>query len=88
MIKPGYHEGGICDLGRHCINIVTADILKLVSTYPGIQFRLPCTPGTIFHGCQIVLWDPLDAKRRCPKKGLGYMKMHGFHGNTYALYYG
>ena len=52
------------------------------SSYPGIQFRLPCTPRTIFHGCQVVYWDPLDAKQRCPKKiGLGYVKMHGFHGN-------
>ena len=36
---------------------------------PGTQFRLPCTPPwTIFHGCQIVHWDPLDGKRRCPQK--------------------
>ena len=40
--------------------------------YPGIQFRLPCNPPprTIFHGCQIVHWDPLDGKRRCPQKKL------------------
>ena len=54
--------------------------------YPAIQLRLPCTPPpprTNFHGCQIVHWDPLDAKRRCPQKqiGLGYVNMHGFHGN-------
>ena len=52
--------------------------------YPGIQFRLPCTPPrTIFHGCQIVHWDPLDGKRRCPQKnfGLGYVKLHGFYAN-------
>ena len=52
--------------------------------YPGIQFRLPCTPPrTIFHGCQIVHWDPLDKKRRCPQKkfGLGYVKLHGFYAN-------
>ena len=32
-------------------------------------------PRTIFHGCQIVHWDPLDAKRRCLQKkiGLGYV---------------
>ena len=32
-------------------------------------------PRTIFHGCQIVHWDPLDAKQRCPQKkfGLGYV---------------
>ena len=28
----------------------------------------PPPPRTIFHGCQIVHWDPLDAKQRCPKK--------------------
>ena len=49
--------------------------------YPGIQFRLPCTPRTIFHGCQIVHLDPLDGKRRCPQKkiGLDYVKLHGFY---------
>ena len=32
-------------------------------------------PRTIFHGCQIVNWDPLDGKRRCRQKnfGLGYV---------------
>ena len=40
-------------------------------------------PRTIFHGCQIVYWDPLDGKRRCPQKifGLGYVKLHGFYAN-------
>ena len=48
----------------------------------GIQLKLPCTPRTIFDGCQIVHWEPLDAKRRCPQKnGMGYVKMHGFYGN-------
>ena len=32
--------------------------------YPGIQFRLPFT---IFHGSQIVHWESLNAKHRCPK---------------------
>ena len=41
--------------------------------YPGIQFRLPCTPPrTIFHGCQIVYWDPLNEKLRCPQKKFGF----------------
>ena len=60
---------------RECYDIII---------YPGIQFRLPCTPPrTIFHGCQIVHWDPLDGKRRCPQKnfGLGYVKLHGFYAN-------
>ena len=36
----------------------------------------------IFHGCQIVHWHPLDEKQSCLKKiGMGYVKMHGFHGN-------
>ena len=55
-----------------------------LNIYPGIQFRLPCTPPrTIFHGCQIVHWDPLDGKLRCPQKnfGLGYVKLHGFYAN-------
>ena len=40
-------------------------------------------PRTIFHGCQIVHWDPQDGKRRCPQKnfGLGYVKLHGFYAN-------
>ena len=40
-------------------------------------------PRTIFHGCQIVHWDPLGGKRRCPQKnfGLGYVKLHGFYAN-------
>ena len=38
---------------------------------------------TIFHGRQIVHWDPLNGKQTCPQKffGMGYVKMHGFHGN-------
>ena len=48
----------------------------LLLIFPGIQFRLPCTPRTIFHGCQIVYW-----KRSCPQKhfSMGYVKMHGFN---------
>ena len=35
------------------------------------------TDRTIFHGCQIVYWDPLNAKRSCPQNnfGMGYVKM-------------
>ena len=51
--------------------ISAENMLKLYkSIVPGIQSRLPCTPRTIFHGRQIVHWDPLDAKRRCPQKKL------------------
>ena len=47
-------------------------------------------PRTIFHGCQIVHWDPLDAKQRCPKKkfGLGYVLLHGFYGNPQLIWEG
>ena len=68
------------------------------ASYPCIQFRLPCiptptpppSPRTIFHGCQIVHWDPLDRKRRCPKKkiGLCYLKLHGFYGNPLRIWEG
>ena len=34
--------------------------------YPGI-FDLPCIPRTIFHGCQNVLIDPLNAIKYCPQ---------------------
>ena len=29
-------------------------------------------PRTIFHGCQILNWEPLDAKRRCSHKHLAW----------------
>ena len=66
----------------NCLFLRYSYVVKHI--YPGIQFRLPCTPPrTIFHGCQIVHWDPLDGKRRCPQKnfGLGYVKLHGFYAN-------
>ena len=48
-----------------------------------LGYLAPPPPRTIFHGCQIVHWDPLDGKRRCPQKnfGLGYVKLHGFYAN-------
>ena len=77
------------DLGPNWLQTLSADNTSgqgVNTLYPGIQFRLPCTPPpprTIFHGCQIVHWDPLDGKRRCPQKkfGLGYVKLHGFYAN-------
>ena len=54
-------------------------LLKLNS--PASNFGYLASPRTIFHGCQIVYLDLLDAKRRCPKNGLGYVKVNGFHGN-------
>ena len=46
--------------------LVFTEIVMIL--YTSIQFRLTCTPRTILHGCQIVHWDTLDEKRRCPKK--------------------
>ena len=34
--------------------------------YPGIYFDLLCIPRTIFHRCQTVPWDPLNAERMPP----------------------
>ena len=50
---------------------------------PASNLGYLASPRTIFHGCQIVHWDPLDGKRRCPQKdfGLGYVKLHGFYAN-------
>ena len=50
---------------------------------PRMQFRLPCTPRTVSHGCQIVYWDPVNAKQISPQKyfGIDYVKLHGLHGN-------
>ena len=37
----------------------------------------------LLNSCQVVQCDPLNAKRSSPKRtfGMGYVKMHGFHGN-------
>ena len=39
--------------------------------------------GAFINSCQIVQWDPQNVKRSSPQKnfGMGYVKMHGFHGN-------
>ena len=66
----------------------TADCVSISSKYTctpasNLGYLAPPPPRTIFHGCQIVHWDPLDGKRRCPQKnfGLGYVKLHGFYAN-------
>ena len=48
-----------------------------------LGYLAPPPPQDNFHGCQIVNWDPLDGKRRCPQKnfGLGYVQLHGFYAN-------
>ena len=37
-----------------------------------LGYLAPPPPRTIFHGCQIVHWDPLDAKQRCPQKKIWF----------------
>ena len=41
------------------------------------------SPGQFFMGTKLFIGTPLNGKRRCPPKyfGIGYAKMHGFHGN-------
>ena len=59
---------------------------------PTVQFKVhTCTPASnlgylvsprkIFHGCQIVHWDPLSAKQSCSQKyfGMGYVKMNFYY---------
>ena len=59
------------------------DALRLKYYTPASNLGYLAPPRTIFYGCQIVHWDPLNAKRRCPQInfGLGYVKLHGFYGN-------
>ena len=74
----------LISLSSWCL-VIVAWLFHVVSWvylqfYPGIQFRLPCNQDN-FYGCQIVHWDPLNAKRSCLQNnfGMGYVKMHGFH---------
>ena len=45
------------------------------------RLDLPFIPMTISYECQIVHWEPLNAKQ-CPKKlsNFGNVKLHGFNG--------
>ena len=49
----------------------------------GLRYDLSCTPRGLLNSCQIVQWGPQNVKRSSPQKkfGMGYVKMHGFHGN-------
>ena len=53
-----------------------------MAIYPGIQFRFPCTPGQFFMGAKLFIGTPCMRNEVVLKKiGMGYVKMHGFHGN-------
>ena len=45
-------------------------VFVAISYTPASNLGYLAPPRTIFHGCQIVHWDPLDGKRRCPQKNL------------------
>ena len=55
----------------------------LLIYYPGIQFRLPCTPpGQFFMGAKLFIGTPWMGNEGVLKKiGLGYMKLHDFYAN-------
>ena len=43
--------------------------ITFIGTYtPASNLGYLAPPRIISHGCQIVYWDPLDGKRRCPQK--------------------
>ena len=42
-----------------------------VTIIPGSNLGYLATPKAIFHGCQIVHWDPLNVKRSCPQQNFG-----------------
>ena len=62
-------------VGMYHICTNTSFIHPLASNTPesNLGYLAPCR--TVFHGCQIVHWDPLNAKRGC----VGYVKLHGLH---------
>ena len=49
----------------------------------GVEVRSSLHSQGLLNTCQIVQWDPENAKRSSAPKtfGMGYVKMHGFHGN-------
>ena len=57
--------------------------VKTISLWEGLRYDLSCTPRSFLNSCQIVQWDPQKVKRSSSQKkfGMGYVKMHGFHGN-------
>ena len=72
----------VADLFLFCYE---RDFMKYLSNdnTPVSDLTYLASPRTISHGCQIVHWDLLNAKQSCPQKcfGMGYVKMHCFHGN-------
>ena len=57
--------------------------LRNKDPYPGIQFRLPCTPpGQFFMGAKLFIGTPWMGNEGVLNKfGLGYVILHGFYAN-------
>ena len=54
---------------------------KTISLVEGFSYDLSCSPRAFLIHAKFK-WDPQNAKRSSPKTfGMGYVKMHGFHGN-------
>ena len=49
----------------------------------GVKVRPILHSYGLLNSCKIVQWDPQNVKGSSPQKklGMGYVKMHGFHGN-------
>ena len=54
----------------HCVAIWC---ILFQSLFRWHSIKVTLHPQAFFHGCQIVHWDPLNAKRRCPKKMVSAM---------------
>ena len=60
---------------RPCFSVAT-------KTIASVRVILPWRPIKVTLHPQIVHWDPLNPKLSRPQNnfGIGYVKMHGFHG--------
>ena len=58
-------------------------IFSSILKYPGIQFRLPCSPpGQFFMGAKLFIGTPWMGNEGVLKKnGLGFVKLHCFYAN-------
>ena len=54
----------------HVEKVSSARLIVLSAYTPGanLTYLAPPPPRTIFHGCQIVHWDPRNAKNFCPQR--------------------
>ena len=71
----------LCCAGPHCMCPVAFKFTG--AHYPGIQFRVPCTLQDNFSWVPTCSLGPPECETELSEKnvGMGYVKMHGFHGN-------